>query len=169
MWSGPLHNKDFVGKVIAHVEENEKLYGTASRMKGMLTVAKEVLFPFSFLLRSSLFLIHLQELENPFYFTPSKVSSFFHCETPSLDDVAYVYSEGRCWHIFSDLPSISSALLNGGHKVSRSHACPGSIKTSASHREVHDIFRSWIKLHPVKMENISETSPARRLLAKESL
>lgn len=65
--------------------------------------------------------------------------------------------------------SIRSALLNAGHKVSRSHACAGSIKTDASHREVHDIFRSWIKLHPVKMENISETSPARRLLAKESL
>lgn len=95
MWSGPLHNKDFVGKVIAHVEENEKLYGTASRMKGMLTVAKEVLFPI-FLSISSNADIYLQELENPFYFTPSKVSSYFHCETPSMDDVAYVYFESHC-------------------------------------------------------------------------
>ncbi|KAF8197457.1 N2,N2-dimethylguanosine tRNA methyltransferase [Pholiota molesta] len=99
-----------------------------ARMKGMLTVRKM-----------------------PFFFTPSKVASFFHCETPSLDDVAY------------------SALLNAGHKVSRSHASPGSLKTTASHRQLHDIFRSWIKLHPVKMENISETSPARRLLAIENL
>lgn len=63
----------------------------------------------------------------------------------------------------------SSALLNGGYKVSRSHACPGSLKTNASHRELHDVFRSWVKRHPVKMDNISETSPARRLLAKETL
>jgi tRNA (guanine26-N2/guanine27-N2)-dimethyltransferase len=42
MWSGPLHNTDFVGKVIKHVEENEDHYGTSPRMKGMLTVAKEV-------------------------------------------------------------------------------------------------------------------------------
>ncbi|KDR81650.1 hypothetical protein GALMADRAFT_89844 [Galerina marginata CBS 339.88] len=131
MWSGPLHDPDFVGKVIVHVNENQAHYGTFARMKGMMTVAKE-------------------ELTNPFYFTPSRVASYFHCETPSLDDVA-------------------SALLNGGHKVSRSHACAGSLKTDASHRQLHDIFRSWIKLHPVKMENISETSPARRLLAKEPL
>jgi len=42
MWSGPLHDPAFVGKVISHVEGNENLYGTFSRMRGMLTVAKEV-------------------------------------------------------------------------------------------------------------------------------
>ncbi|KAF8910968.1 tRNA methyltransferase [Gymnopilus junonius] len=131
MWSGPLHDQDFIGKLISHVDQNQEHYGTSARMKGMLTVAKE-------------------ELLNPFFFTPGKVASFFHCETPSLDDVA-------------------SALLNAGHKVSRSHACAGSLKTDATHRQLHDIYRSWIKLHPVKMENISETSPARRLLAKELL
>jgi hypothetical protein len=26
----------------------------------------------------------------PFYFTPSKVAGFFHCETPSLDNMACV-------------------------------------------------------------------------------
>ncbi|KJA27360.1 hypothetical protein HYPSUDRAFT_212530 [Hypholoma sublateritium FD-334 SS-4] len=131
MWSGALHDVNFVTKVVEHVGKKEDHYGTVSRMKGMLTVAKE-------------------ELNTHFYFTPSRIASFFHCETPSLDEVA-------------------SALLNGGHKVSRSHACPGSLKTTASHRQLHDIYRSWIKIHPVKMENISETSPARRLLAIENL
>jgi len=42
MWSGPLHNKDFVGKLLAHVGENEENYNTSGRMKGMLTVAREV-------------------------------------------------------------------------------------------------------------------------------
>ena len=42
MWSGALHDKEFVSSVLSHVEANEDKYGTAARMKGMLTVAKEV-------------------------------------------------------------------------------------------------------------------------------
>jgi len=129
MWSGQLHDPDFVGKVLQHLESSKDRYGTAARMKGMLTVAQE-------------------ELQTPFYFTPSRVASHFHCTTPSLDVMA-------------------SALLNAGHSISRSHACPGSLKTNASHRELHDIFRSWVKLHPIKTDNISERSPTHRLLAKE--
>lgn len=51
--------------------------------------------------------------------------------------------------------------------MSRSHTKKGSLKTTASRAELHDIFRSWIKKNPVKMTKISETSPARVLLAKE--
>jgi len=98
-------------------------------MKGMLTVAKE-------------------ETAAPFYFTPSKLASAFHCCSPSLNDLA-------------------SALLHAGHKVSRSHACPGSLKTTAPQRDIHDVIRCWIKNNPVKMENIGAGSPARILLAKE--
>ncbi|KDQ60790.1 hypothetical protein JAAARDRAFT_67223 [Jaapia argillacea MUCL 33604] len=129
MWSGPIHNTEFIGKVLEHLEGNEDKYGTATRMKGMLTVAKE-------------------ELPAPFYFTPSRVASFFHCVSPPMDDIA-------------------SALLHAGHSVSRSHACPGSLKTPASRSVVHDVFRSWVKRNPVKMDNISETSPAHQLLSKE--
>ncbi|KAJ7097891.1 tRNA methyltransferase [Mycena belliarum] len=129
MWSAPIHDPPFVGKVLEHLEANTSLYGTASRMKGMLTVAKE-------------------ELDSPFYFTPTRISKFFHCQTPSFAET-------------------TSALLHGGHKVSRSHASAGSIKTTASRAELLDIFRSWIKLHPVKGSNIPTTSPAHRLLEKE--
>ncbi|KAF7793124.1 hypothetical protein EIP86_004233 [Pleurotus ostreatoroseus] len=129
MWAGPLHDKEFVSKVLEHVENNEDSYGTVTRMKGMLTVAKE-------------------ELPTPFYFTPSKVAGMFHCECPPLDDVA-------------------SAILHAGYDISRSHACAGSLKTTATRADIHDIFRSWVKKHPVRMDKISETSPARVLLAKE--
>ncbi|KAI0322222.1 tRNA methyltransferase [Amylostereum chailletii] len=128
MWNAAIHDPTFIGGVLEHLEANEEKYGTASRMKGMLTVAKE-------------------ELDAPFYFTPSRIASFFHCQCPSLDQVA-------------------SALLHAGHKISRSHAAPGSLKTSATRKDVHSIFRSWVKQNPVKMEKISETSPARALLAK---
>ncbi|KAI8998564.1 N2,N2-dimethylguanosine tRNA methyltransferase [Trametes punicea] len=129
MWSGPIHDKDFVSSVLSHVEANEDKYGTSARMKGMLTVAKE-------------------ELDTPFYFTPSKIASHFHCVCPSLDETA-------------------SALLHAGHKVSRSHACAGSLKTSATYPDIHDIFRSWVKTHPVRMDKVSENSPTRQLLSKE--
>ncbi|KAJ7449848.1 N2,N2-dimethylguanosine tRNA methyltransferase [Mycena latifolia] len=130
MWSAPLHDPEFVGKVLEHLENNETLYGTATRMKGMLTVAKEEL------------------ADCPFYFTPTRIAKFFHCQTPSFAEAA-------------------SALLHGGHRVSRSHASAGSIKTTATRAEIFDIFRSWIKLHPVKRANISTTSPTHRLLEKE--
>ncbi|KAH9901013.1 N2,N2-dimethylguanosine tRNA methyltransferase [Cubamyces lactineus] len=129
MWSGPIHNKDFVSSVLNHVEANEDKYGTSARMKGMLTVAKE-------------------ELDTPFYFTPSKIASHFHSVCPSLDETA-------------------SALLHAGHKVSRSHACAGSLKTSATYTDIHDIFRSWVKKHPVRMDKVAENSPTRQLLSKE--
>ncbi|KAN0076846.1 tRNA methyltransferase [Tylopilus felleus] len=129
MWSGALHNPEFVAKVVEHVDRNTKNYGTSSRMKGMLTVAQE-------------------ELDVPFYFTPGKVAGTFHCSTPALGDVA-------------------SALLNAGYRVSRSHASPGSLKTTAPGDVIHDVFRAWVQRHPVRTDRISETAPAARLLSKE--
>ncbi|KAI9509622.1 N2 N2-dimethylguanosine tRNA methyltransferase [Russula earlei] len=129
MWNGRIHDPQFVGRVLEHLECSEDNYGTSARMKGMLTVAKE-------------------ELAVPFYFTPSRVASFFHCTCPSLDEIA-------------------SALLHAGHQVSRSHAAPGSLKTTATRRDLHDVYRCWVKTHPVKVEKIPPNSPARVLLQKE--
>lgn len=42
MWSGPIHDSEFVTKVLEHLADNVDKYGTSTRMKGMLTVAKEV-------------------------------------------------------------------------------------------------------------------------------
>lgn len=52
MWSGPLHDSAFVGRVLEHLEQNKDQYGTAVRMKGMLTVAKEVSLCFDVLILS---------------------------------------------------------------------------------------------------------------------
>jgi len=65
------------------------------------------------------------------------------------------------------LDEICNALLHAGHEVSRSHAFPGSLKTSASRQDVHDVFRCWVKTHPVKPESISSTSPSHHLHSKE--
>lgn len=42
MWSAPIHSTPFVQKVLDHIEANPTSYGTVERMRGMLTVAKEV-------------------------------------------------------------------------------------------------------------------------------
>ncbi|SPO27908.1 related to N2,N2-dimethylguanosine tRNA methyltransferase [Ustilago trichophora] len=84
-----------------------------------------------------------------FYFTPPKASGLFHCVSPPLDKMV-------------------SALLSAGHRVSRSHAAAGSLKTDASRAQIFDILRYWVKTqNPVKMENMKPNDPARILLAKE--
>ena len=100
----------------------------------------------------------------PFYFTPAKIAGLFHCECPPLNEMAYVRGQFRV--IFSNDP-YSSALLNGGYKISRSHAFPGSLKTNAPRSYIHEVMRAWVKKHPVKMQNVKEGQVAHRLLAKE--
>jgi len=87
-----------------------------------------------------------QELDTPFYFTPSKVASQFHCECPPIDETA-------------------SAILNAGYAVSRSHACAGSLKSNVPRSVLHDIMRTWILDHPVKLERIKEEH-SKKLLSK---
>ncbi|KAM0751875.1 N2,N2-dimethylguanosine tRNA methyltransferase [Meredithblackwellia eburnea MCA 4105] len=129
MWGAPIHNQEFVAELLEHVENNMSDFGTASRITGMISIAKA-------------------ELEAPFYFTPAKLAGFFHTISPPLNTIA-------------------SALLNGGFQISRSHTVAGSIKTNAPRDFIMDIYREWIKSHPVNMDKVKEGSPAARLLAKE--
>jgi tRNA (guanine26-N2/guanine27-N2)-dimethyltransferase len=42
MWSGPLHNQEFVNQMLTHIEDSASEFKTAERIKGMVTVAKNV-------------------------------------------------------------------------------------------------------------------------------
>jgi len=42
MWNGRIHDPQFVGRILEHLEDNGDNYGTSTRMRGMLSVAKEV-------------------------------------------------------------------------------------------------------------------------------
>lgn len=93
MWNGRIHDPQFVGRILEHLEENEDKYGTSTRMRGMLSVAKEVRTVFTLFKKKGMCVTahrDIQELSVPFYFTPSRVASFFHCNCPSLDKVASV-------------------------------------------------------------------------------
>ena len=50
MWNGPIHEPQFVGRILEHLESNGDKYGTSTRMTGMLSVAKEVGTPFAIFL-----------------------------------------------------------------------------------------------------------------------
>ncbi|XP_067877359.1 tRNA (guanine(26)-N(2))-dimethyltransferase [Heterodontus francisci] len=84
----------------------------------------------------------------PLYHTMDHLSSVIHSNTPSL-------------------LQMRSALLHAGYRVSLSHACKNAIKTDAPSSVIWDVMRSWEKIHPVKREKLSESSPAFRILGKE--
>ncbi|ORZ10876.1 N2,N2-dimethylguanosine tRNA methyltransferase [Absidia repens] len=89
-----------------------------------------------------------EELDEPCYWTLQRICGTLHCTSiPMLD--------------------LYSALLNAGYKVSGSHCNPQTLKTNAPASVVWDVLRAFIKKHPVTMANISENSPARKILAKE--
>ena len=90
MWSAPIQDRDFIDKVLEHLEGNQDKYGTATRMKGMLTVAKEVhmnIYKARYLFTNPTD-PHNKELDTTFYFTPARLAGNFHCECPPLDEVA---------------------------------------------------------------------------------
>ncbi|KAJ1672976.1 RNA methyltransferase tRNA(m5U54)methyltransferase, partial [Spiromyces aspiralis] len=106
-WIGPLHDKSFVQKMYDHVADAKDLYKTQPRMKGMLKVIHE-------------------ELDIPFHYTVSAMSSAVRTSCPSLIDV-------------------SSAILNAGYKVSGVHSCSGALKTDTPASVMWDIFRAWVE------------------------
>lgn len=90
-----------------------------------------------------------EELQDiPLYFVTDAICGIVHCQPMSLIQ-------------------IRSAILNGGYRVSLSHAAQNSIKTDAPHDFVWDIIRTWVKSHPIKASRLMESSIIRTLLEKE--
>ncbi|KAG5513226.1 hypothetical protein PMAC_001596 [Pneumocystis sp. 'macacae'] len=70
MWSGPLHDKEFLIDTLNIIDsESIDIYTTLPRMKGMLTIAET-------------------ELMDPFYYSPTHLSKILHCQTPSMKDIS---------------------------------------------------------------------------------
>lgn len=69
MWIDKLHNKQFTQRMLQHVEGSSDKYGTATRMKGMISTAND-------------------ELDAMFYFTTDTVASAMKLTAPSMVTVA---------------------------------------------------------------------------------
>lgn len=59
-----------------------------------------------------------------------------------------------------------SAILHEGYKVSISHACKNSLKTTAPIAVLYDILRYWAKTHPVAESRFQEGSALKAILSK---
>ena len=91
-----------------------------------------------------------EEIDTPLVWSPSFMGNVLHSVTPSLIQ-------------------FNSALLNAGFKVSATHTNPLCIKTDAPPLFIWDIMRSWVKMNPIKMENIGDHSPSRKILSVEAV
>lgn len=64
MYAGPIHDADFVERVIKLAKvADPKIYGTLDRIEGMLTLAQE-------------------ELKNPHYWSINRMAKILHCQSP---------------------------------------------------------------------------------------
>ena len=60
------------------------------------------------------------------------------------------------------------AIRNAGYKFSQSATNPDSIKTDAPANVIWDIFRQWVKLHPISTKRANDTeSIGYKILQKE--
>ncbi|CAH6813381.1 Trmt1 [Phodopus roborovskii] len=66
MWADPIHDLDFVGRVLEAVTTNPGRFHTSKRIQGVLSVVTEEL------------------PDVPLYYTLDQLSSTIHCNTPSL-------------------------------------------------------------------------------------
>lgn len=72
MWQGPIHDREFIDKVLALTEKcDKKTYGTTERIKGMLTLARSEL-----------------EVATPFYFNLNQLCSVFKSPPISINEAA---------------------------------------------------------------------------------
>ncbi|KAH8068134.1 N(2),N(2)-dimethylguanosine tRNA methyltransferase [Aureococcus anophagefferens] len=76
-------------------------------------------------------------LDVPLYYTLPDLCSALHCASPKMAEVR-------------------AALTHAGYRVSQHHREPDAIKTDAPPRVLWDVFRCWVKKHPVSEKRLAE-------------
>lgn len=153
MWAGPLHHPAFIEKILKDVQSADKnIYGTTTRMEGMLDTALDELLDTEYEKESQAPDSALPKLvpdsldQQPFFFIPSAVAKAVQCQAPPE-------------------AAIKGALRHAGYRATRSHCKAGSVKTNAPWSFIWDIYREWVKQKsPVKVENIRKGGPAWNIL-----
>ncbi|KAI1168489.1 S-adenosyl-L-methionine-dependent methyltransferase [Nemania serpens] len=148
MYAGLLHSPEFIKKILDDLPKaSDDIYGTKSRIEGMLSTALEEALP-----PPEDDLPPNKEDEfaalepYPFYFHPTNLAGAMHCICPDED-------------------SFKGALRHLGYKATRSHCKAGSMRTNAPWSVVWHIMREWARQkNPVKIKNIGENTPAYKLL-----
>lgn len=149
MWGGPLHNPQFIRKILEKLETADKtVYGTVDRMKGMLTVAlEEENIEWSATIKSSKkqnttdqekdgstssgadLIARLPSSlisSTPLFFLPTYLAKVLSLPTPAEDP-------------------LRGAFLALGYHCTRSHCKPGSFKTNAPWKVIWEVMREWAR------------------------
>ena len=101
MLFGPLHDQTFCEELLSTLDSGKHSVHTAPRIRGMVTTA-------------------MDELEAPFYFHPAKIAGLFHCASPSLSNVVYVYKANmQQWSTECRLPGVTLPLYSRLRKDGR--------------------------------------------------
>ncbi|XP_077284881.1 tRNA methyltransferase 1 isoform X2 [Arctopsyche grandis] len=116
-------------------------------------------------------LLKLIQSEGDKFSTAKRMEGMLFMISEELNDIPLYYSMEKFSAVLhlQNIPMLimRSAIMNGGYRVSYSHAYKMSVKTDAPAAFLWDIFRSWEKIHPVKKSRLVEGSPAQAILSKE--
>lgn len=134
MYGGPMHNTDFIKKILAGLPEvSQDTYQTTSRIEGMLSVAlEETLSPLGDYSNSPTATSKTGKHDPavldhyPFFFIPSALSKVIHCVTPHEN-------------------AVRGALRHLGYRVVRSHTKGGTLKTDAPWDVIWEVMREWAR------------------------
>lgn len=161
MYGGPLHNPEFIKRVLAQLKnEDRETYPTMERIEGMLhTALEEITFGVENRTSRGKEPERLDPLipkadaamldHHPFFFTTSSVSRVIHCSAPPT-------------------AAIRGALRHAGFRVTMSHCRPGSIKTDASWRDIWHIMLEWIRQKAPLKNPLKQTSAGYAITSKGS-
>lgn len=147
MYAGRLHDPEFIQRILDKIPHVDKaVYGTTTRIKGMLMTALEEHLeapPLEFESRDAKW----AEIEPyPFFFTPTALSKVIHCATPGEN-------------------ALRGALRGLGYRVTRSHCKPGSIKTDAPWDIIWHVMREWVRQKsPIKESSVLPNTAGHKIL-----
>ncbi|KAI9788127.1 MAG: RNA methyltransferase tRNA(m5U54)methyltransferase [Piccolia ochrophora] len=154
MYAGPIHSPAFIRRILALLPTSSPTtYTTLPRIEGMLSTAldedlSQLPSPPSHPPSTTTTTNPSPPLTDPtpFFLDPSSLSRVLHCTTPPE-------------------PALRSAIHSLGHRASRSHAKPGSVKTDAPWRVVWAVMRAWVRQKaPVKEASLKQGSAGWRIL-----
>lgn len=168
MWAGPLHNPDFIRKILAMVPTVDRnTYQTMDRLEGMLTTALEEDLTVGDPADSK---SESEDLDvedaasktspivpradpsvrepHPFYFTPAALCKVLHTSTISAD-------------------AFRGALRHLGYRSTRSHAKPNTLRTDAPWNVIWEIMREWVRQKsPIKQDALKPGTAGAAIMAK---
>lgn len=172
MWGGPLHNPQFIQKILALLPgADPETYGTCARLEGMLTTALEEDLDLTAASEASKpeqssetaettnqenteypaiiprMDVALKE-KHPFYFSLSALAKVLHSTTVPIDD-------------------FRGALSNLGYRSTRSHTKPNTVRSDAPWSVIWEIMREWVRQKsPIKESALTPGSAAAVIMSK---